>query len=119
MQDVRRQRLSMIQHRDRNTYEAIAWLSKNKEMFREPILEPVMMSVNIKDPRYVNQVENFLGGKDFHSFVAQNEEDKEKFLKEVHAVYIILRCCVFIHVCDGIKMGFSTNLLLLLLVIHM
>lgn len=52
-------------------------------MFRQPILEPVCMSLNVRDPRYAKQVEAFFAGKDFLSFMAQNEEDKETFLKEV------------------------------------
>ncbi len=33
--------------------------------------------------RYTAQVEASLGGRDFVSFVAQTEEDRELFLKEV------------------------------------
>ena len=41
------------------------------------------MLVNIKDRHYDAQVEAFLDGRDFHSFMAQDEEDRETFLKEV------------------------------------
>ena len=83
MENVRTQRLDMLQRRDRDTFSAIQWLRDNQHLFHQPILEPVAISVNIKDRRYEAQVEAFLGGKDFHSFVAQNEEDRETFLKEV------------------------------------
>ena len=83
MENVRTQRLDILQRRDRDTFSAIQWLRDNQHLFRQPILEPVAISVNIKDRRYEAQVEAFLGGKDFHSFVAQNEEDRETFLKEV------------------------------------
>ena len=73
----------MLQRRDRHTYDAIHWLRENQHLFHQPILEPVAVSVNIKDRRYEAQVEAFLGGRDFYSFVAQNEDDREKFLKEV------------------------------------
>ena len=86
MENVRNQRLDMLQRRDKHTYDTILWLRENQHLFRQPILEPVAVTVNIKDPRYAPQVEAFLGGKDFYSFVAQNEEDREKFLREVKNV---------------------------------
>ena len=83
MENVRSQRLVALQRRDRDTYSAVQWLHDNQHLFRQPILEPVAVSVNIKDRRYEAQVEAFLGGRDFFSFVAQNEEDRETFLREV------------------------------------
>ena len=83
MENVRSQRLDMLQRRDRHTYDAINWLRENQHLFSQPILEPMAVSVNIKDRRYVAQVEALLGGRDFYSFVAQNEQDRETFLKEV------------------------------------
>ena len=102
MENVRSQRLDMLQRRDRDTFSAIQWLRENQQLFRQPILEPVAVLVNIKDRRYEAQVEAFLGGRDFHSFVAQNEEDRETFLKEVcqwkmvkmSSVWYNLQCCV-------------------------
>lgn len=44
--------------------------------------------VNIKEPRYTNAIEAFLSGRDFFSFVTQNQEDMEKFLREVSGVYL-------------------------------
>ena len=83
MENVRNQRLAMLQRKDRDTFSAIQWLSDNQHLFQQPILEPVAVSVNIKDRRYEAQVEAFLGGRDFYSFVSQNEHDRETFLKEV------------------------------------
>ena len=86
MENVRNQRLVLLQKRDRHTFETIHWLRENQHLFHQPILEPVAVSVNIKDRRYEAQVEAFLGGRDFYSFVAQNEEDRETFLKEVKLI---------------------------------
>ena len=92
MENVRNQRLAMLQKKDRNTFDAIQWLHNHQHQFQQPILEPVAVSVNIKDRRYEAQVEAFLGGRDFYSFVAQIEADRETFLREVRskmAYYII------------------------------
>ena len=42
--------------------------------------------MNIKDQRFSAQIEAFLSGKDALSFVAQNEEDREAFLREVGTI---------------------------------
>ena len=81
MNNVWTQRLEKL--RDQGTVRAIHWLKANQDLFRQPILEPVCMSLNMRDPRYAKQVEAFFSGRDFLSFVAQNEEDKERFLREV------------------------------------
>lgn len=51
MQDVRSQRLQMLQKFDRWAYDALMWLQSNQHRFQQPILEPIMVSVNVVDPR--------------------------------------------------------------------
>ena len=53
MQDVRSQRLQMLERSDHWAYKALRWLESNQHLFRKPILEPVMVSVNIVDQRCV------------------------------------------------------------------
>ncbi len=84
MDNVWTQRLEKLErNRDTATVQVIHWLKENQHQFRQPILEPVCMSLNILEPQFTKQAEAFFAGKDFMSFVAQNEEDREKFLKEV------------------------------------
>ncbi len=83
MNNVWTQRLEKLRHRDPATVQVVKWLKNNQHKFRQPILEPVCMSLNVQDPRYVKQAESFFSSKDFCSFVAQNEEDREVFLREV------------------------------------
>ena len=85
MEDIQTQRLQKLeQMRESATVQVIHWLKDNQHKFRQPILEPVCMSLNMADPAYTKQAEAFFRGRDFFSFVAQNEEDREKFLKEVN-----------------------------------
>lgn len=83
MNNVWTQRLDKLRARESSTVRVIQWLKENQQLFRQPILEPVCMSLNVRDPRYAKQVEAFFSGRDFFSFVAQNEEDRETFLKQV------------------------------------
>ena len=112
MNNVWTQRLQKLEdRRESATVKVIKWLKGNQRMFQRPILEPVCVTLNVLDKAYVNQVESFFSGRDFLSFVAQNEEDKERFLREVRAslgvfffggvrvsLRIVLSCCHF-HRC--------------------
>ena len=82
--NVRTQRLQRLEQRkEYATVEVMAWLQSNQQLFKQPIFEPVCMSLNIRDPRYAKQAEAFFGGRDLFSFIAQNDEDRELFLREV------------------------------------
>lgn len=83
MNNVWTQRLQKLEGRESATVKVIKWLRGNQHKFRVPILEPVCMTLNVLDQGYVKQAEAFFSGRDFLSFVAQNEEDREKFLREV------------------------------------
>ncbi|KAL5482188.1 hypothetical protein EMCRGX_G022483 [Ephydatia muelleri] len=84
MGDVRKQRLDKVRQRNRDVYEAVMWLSENQHRFKQPIFEPIMLQVNVRDQTYVRQVEAALSGRDALSFVAQNPEDYEAFTSIVH-----------------------------------
>ena len=45
MQDIRNQRLDMLQRRDKDTHSAILWLQDNQHLFKERIFEPVSLLV--------------------------------------------------------------------------
>ena len=51
-------------------------------------LHTFVLKVNIKEPQYTNAIEAFLSGRDFYSFVTQNQEDMETFLREVRWVHL-------------------------------
>ncbi len=83
--NIRMQRQQrMEQRREYATVEVMQWLKDNQQLFKQTIFEPVCISLNIRDPRYAKQAEAFFGGRDFFSFVAQNDEDRELFLREVN-----------------------------------
>lgn len=82
--DMRKQRLEKVRQRNRDVYEAVIWLQENQHRFKQPILEPIMLQVNVRDQAYVRQVEAALSGRDAFTFVAQNPEDYEAFTSIVH-----------------------------------
>lgn len=98
------QRLQKLkQRKEYSTVKVIHWLRQNQHKFQQPIFEPVCMSLNIRKPRYAKQAEAFFSGRDFYSFVAQNEEDREKFLREVRNVYRAALLLLIVVLVDTVR----------------
>ncbi|XP_053173495.1 structural maintenance of chromosomes protein 5 [Scomber japonicus] len=72
-----------LRGRHRDTHTALQWLRQNKHMFEGNVHEPMMLVINVKDPRYAKYVENHISFHDLRAFVFQKKEDMEKFMVEV------------------------------------
>ncbi|EPR79581.1 SMC family protein, partial [Spraguea lophii 42_110] len=62
-----------------DTYKAICWLRNNKNLFEEEIIEPLYLSLSLKDNRYLKEVETFLSFQTLTSFMCKNKKDFESF----------------------------------------
>ncbi|XP_034001220.1 structural maintenance of chromosomes protein 5 [Trematomus bernacchii] len=72
-----------LKGRHRDTHAAIQWLRQNKQLFEGNVHEPMMLVINVKDPRFAKYVENHISFADLRAFVFQRKVDMEKFMKEV------------------------------------
>ncbi|KAG7521029.1 structural maintenance of chromosomes protein 5 [Solea senegalensis] len=68
-------------HRD--THTALQWLRRNRNLFVGNVYEPIMLMINVKDPRFAKYVENHIPFRDLRAFVFQRKDDMEKFMTEV------------------------------------
>jgi chromosome segregation ATPase len=62
LQNVRKQRLEKLKEKDLDTFKAVQWLEENRDKFMGPVYEPMLLEINIKDPRYASAIESILGG---------------------------------------------------------
>lgn len=76
------QRMEMLKNYSKQTYEGVKWLRENKHMFKEEILEPCYLHINIKK-EYSDIVETFLSYQGLTTFIVKNDEDFKKFTLEV------------------------------------
>ncbi|KAF3860372.1 hypothetical protein F7725_000627 [Dissostichus mawsoni] len=72
-----------LKGRHRDTHAAIQWLRRNRQLFEGNVHEPMMLVINVKDPRFAKYVENHISFADLRAFVFQRKSDMEKFMKEV------------------------------------
>uniref|UniRef100_A0A3P8ULN2 Structural maintenance of chromosomes protein 5 n=1 Tax=Cynoglossus semilaevis TaxID=244447 RepID=A0A3P8ULN2_CYNSE len=72
-----------LKGRHKDTYVALQWLRKNRQMFEGNVYEPMMLVINVKDHRFAKYVENHIPFHDLRAFVFQKKADMEKFMTEV------------------------------------
>lgn len=72
-----------LRNRHRDTFAALQWLRQHKEMFDGNVYEPMMLVINVRDPRFAKYVEAHISFLDLRAFVFQRKDDMEKFMTEV------------------------------------
>ncbi|XP_053281365.1 structural maintenance of chromosomes protein 5 [Pleuronectes platessa] len=72
-----------LRGRHRDTHSALQWLRQNRSMFAGNVHEPMMLMINVKDPRFAKYVETHIPFRDLRSFVFQRKDDMEMFMTEV------------------------------------
>lgn len=83
LDDMMRMKEEKLRTRFRDTYTALMWLRKNQHRFKGNVYEPMMLVINVRDPRYARYVENHIPVNDLRAFVFQKQEDMETFMAEV------------------------------------
>ncbi|XP_029975530.1 structural maintenance of chromosomes protein 5 [Salarias fasciatus] len=72
-----------LRARHKDTHTALQWLRQNRSLFQGNVYEPMMLVINVKDPRYAQYVETHISFHDLRAFVFQRKDDMEKFMSEV------------------------------------
>ncbi|OQR73845.1 structural maintenance of chromosomes protein 5-like, partial [Tropilaelaps mercedesae] len=65
-----------------HAYEACIWLEQNRNLFRGHVHKPVSVELSINNERGARYLEVILGADTLFSFVADNADDMELFVKE-------------------------------------
>ncbi|XP_063591742.1 structural maintenance of chromosomes protein 5-like [Penaeus indicus] len=79
LQDVKRQRLELLNKTNGDAYRAAKWLESNTNKFSAPVYAPLCTELNIKDPKYAKYVEDRVSYQDLVAFVCESKEDMNLF----------------------------------------
>ncbi|KAJ9099824.1 hypothetical protein QFC21_003824 [Naganishia friedmannii] len=74
IQDIRNKRIQALSRANPSCGYAMDWISKNRERFKQDIIFPAAVSVQVSDPSFAHLVE-LACGHNLQTFVAQNEDD--------------------------------------------
>ena len=78
-EDARRMEYLKRYHLD--TYKGVIWLRQNRDKFSQEIIEPPILEVRLKNPKYATEVETFLSFQLLSSFICKNPSDFSLLLK--------------------------------------
>lgn len=68
-------KLHLLQKWDKDTYDSVIWLRRNKDKFKQQVFEPPILSVTVSNLDYAAYVEAGFNATQMKSFVAQSKED--------------------------------------------
>uniref|UniRef100_W5LNS0 Structural maintenance of chromosomes protein 5 n=1 Tax=Astyanax mexicanus TaxID=7994 RepID=W5LNS0_ASTMX len=83
LEDMMNRKEEMLRNRFRDTYQALQWLRKNRNLFEGNVYEPMMLVINVRDPKFAKYIESHVPVNDLRAFVFQKQRDMEKFMSEV------------------------------------
>lgn len=75
LENVKQQRLEWLRRMDKHAYSAVQWLRKNKELFKGPVYEPMLLELNVLNPNHAIFVENTIPIRDRVAFTCVLKED--------------------------------------------
>ncbi|XP_063905128.1 structural maintenance of chromosomes protein 5-like [Zophobas morio] len=81
LENVKQQRLNYLQRIDNDAYQAVLWLRSNKNLFKDEVFEPIMLEVNVMDPKNSIYVENVIPMRDRTAFTCCNKDDMNNLIK--------------------------------------
>lgn len=79
--DIELRRLEILKHYHRDTYAAVVWLRSNKDKFCDEIIEPCILSLSLKNTKFMNEIEGFLSYQALTSFICKDFRDFELLMK--------------------------------------
>jgi chromosome segregation ATPase len=93
LDNIKHNRLMILQKADNDTFRAVEWLRKNSGVFKEKVYEPVMLELSIKDQRWASAVESCINWAMMRTFVCQNEEDYDTFGRQMDRLHLRVNFC--------------------------
>ncbi|MCI4388625.1 hypothetical protein PGIGA_G00088170 [Pangasianodon gigas] len=83
LEDMMNRKEEKLRSRFRDTHTALLWLRRNRHLFEGNVYEPMMMVINVRDPRHAKYVESHVPINDLRAFVFQKQQDMETFMAEI------------------------------------
>nr|CAB3266388.1 structural maintenance of chromosomes protein 5-like [Phallusia mammillata] len=84
LNNLNERRLEFLRRKNKDCYNAIVWLRSNRSMFKATIHEPILLTIDMKDPRHAELLENHISFRDLFAFVCEDGDDNDRFIREVH-----------------------------------
>ncbi|EMR11466.1 hypothetical protein PNEG_00481 [Pneumocystis murina B123] len=75
LDNVREQRLQWLKQNDRDVFDAVIWLSNNRNKFKDHVYEPVYLEISVRDLKYADFLEACFQKNTYMAFTFLNRDD--------------------------------------------
>ncbi|VVC93914.1 unnamed protein product, partial [Leptidea sinapis] len=86
LEDVNEKRLEVLRSYSEDAYNAVTWLRENRSMFQQPVYEPMMLEINLKDKKFARYLEATVASRDLVAFTFESTQDMNLFMKHVRSI---------------------------------
>jgi len=83
LQDMKNRKLATLQRENPDAFNGVMWLRDNRDMFRAPVHDPIMLTLDVKDRNYARYVESHIGRADLEGFVCEDPDDVNLLTKQL------------------------------------
>lgn len=83
LNNLRHQRLQILAHADRDTYNAVQWLASHRAIFQHEVYDPVLVLLDVKQPAAARAIESCLNWNVQRTFVCQSRADYDLLTHEL------------------------------------
>ncbi|KAF5306546.1 hypothetical protein FQA39_LY08868 [Lamprigera yunnana] len=80
LESVKQRRLEWLRQKDRDTFTAVQWLRNNKHIMKGEVFEPMLLEVNVLNPKHAIFVENTIPVRDRLAITCVEKEDMNKLI---------------------------------------
>lgn len=84
--NMKSRKLSILERENPDTYQGVLWLRENRDKFKKPVHEPIMLCLDVKSPDYARYVETHVGRADLEGFVCEDPDDVNLLLRELREI---------------------------------
>ena len=86
LQDKRNRKLEILQRENPDAYQGVLWLRENRDQFKAPVHEPIMLSIDVKNEDLARYVETHIGRADLEGFVCEDPDDVNTLTKQLREI---------------------------------
>ncbi|KAF5269830.1 hypothetical protein FQR65_LT05876 [Abscondita terminalis] len=80
LENVKQQKLEWLRRADRDAFSAVQWLRDNKNNFKGEVFEPMLLELNVLNPKHAIYVENTIPMNDRVAFTCVEKEDMNRLI---------------------------------------
>ncbi|XP_071053524.1 structural maintenance of chromosomes protein 5 [Onthophagus taurus] len=81
MENIKDQRLEYLRRLDNGAYQAVMWLRQNQLDFIGTVYEPMILELNVIDPKHALYLENVVARRDKIAFVCTEKQDMNLLIR--------------------------------------